>query len=164
MWYKEVRLWQQKPEAWWEDEPGLMALYPQCDHGRRPRDAISHAADVIESRMADVPERGTFLMLLGIFGRLGHPELDARQIIGVEKMKEPKFYQEIMQEGELARLRKNILRALRVRMKAEPPADLASAVEAIDDVGRLEGPFDVSATCENFSAFREALAVQEEAP
>jgi hypothetical protein len=32
LWFKEVCLWKLKPEAWWEDVPGLMALYPLCRH------------------------------------------------------------------------------------------------------------------------------------
>ena len=32
--FTEVCLWKQKPEPWWEHHPGLLALYPLCDHDR----------------------------------------------------------------------------------------------------------------------------------
>ena len=83
-----------------------MALYPLCDHKRQPREAITYAVGAIEAKLAALNERGTFLTLLGIFGQLAHPTLDVRQIIGVEKMKESKFYQEIMQEGEVVAIGK----------------------------------------------------------
>jgi hypothetical protein len=48
LWFREVRLWRLKPEAWWEGVPGLMALYPLCRHQRSPRKAIRHSAEAIE--------------------------------------------------------------------------------------------------------------------
>ncbi len=37
LWLREVPLWQIRPEAWWRRSQALMALYPLCQHGWRPR-------------------------------------------------------------------------------------------------------------------------------
>jgi hypothetical protein len=34
VWFREIPLWEQAPEPWWEKHPGLMALYPLCQHGQ----------------------------------------------------------------------------------------------------------------------------------
>ncbi len=72
-------------------------------------------------------------------------------------MKESKFYQEILQEGERAGRRADVLRVLRVRMKTEPPADLAAAVDSMEDLTRLETLLDLAATCADFAEFRREL-------
>jgi len=164
LWFKEVCLWRLKPEAWWEEEPGLMALYPLCQHGQQPKDAIRHAAGVIDSKVAALGERGTFLTLLGIFGRLNYPRLDVLRIIGVEKMKESTFYQEIMQEGELAGRRADILQVLRARFRAEPPGGIASALDGMKQTKQLKTLLDLAATCTNLQDFQDALRAQGATP
>jgi hypothetical protein len=62
-----------------------MALYPLCQHGQQPRVAVAHAAAAIERQVPAGRERGTFLTLLSIFGKLGYPRLDVPGIIGGEK-------------------------------------------------------------------------------
>jgi hypothetical protein len=153
LWLREVPLWQIRPEAWWEEEPGLMALYPLCQHGRRPREAIAHAAGVIESKVSAAGERAERLALLSIFGELAFPALNVEQIIGSEKMKESRMLRRIRNEV----LRDGILRVLRVRFRSEPPADVVSALEAVEEVGRLETLLDLAATCEDIEAFRASM-------
>jgi hypothetical protein len=157
LWFKELCLWKLKPEAWWEDEPGLMALYPLCEHGRRPRDAITYAAGVIEAKVTGEVERAERLALLSIFGELAFPKLDVERMIGSEKMKESRMLRRIRQEGELAARRADILRVLRARFQAEPPLEVASALDAVDDLSRLEPLLDLAATCRDLAAFRAAL-------
>ena len=157
LWFKETCLWKLKPEAWWEDEPGLMALYPLCQHGRQPRDAITHAAGVIEAKVASELERAERLALLTIFGELAYPTLDVERIIGSEKMKESRMLRRIRNEEALLGRRAAILRVLRPHLKADPPADLASMLDAVDDVARLESLLDLAATCADLTEFRAAL-------
>src|SRR6516162_4632389 len=76
LWFREVCLWELEPADWWEDVPGLMALYPLCRHGRTPPDAIRHAAEAIGRASADAPQRTDNLALLGIFGELAFPQLE----------------------------------------------------------------------------------------
>jgi hypothetical protein len=163
LWFREVCLWRLAPKGWWENEPGLMALYPLCNHGRQPREAITYAAEVIERNVAGVGERGTFLTLLGIFGKLTYPRLDVLGIIGREKMKESKFYQEIMMEGELLRQRADILRVLRARFGRDAATEFTATLDEMDDLARLEPVLDLAATCSNVEAFRDGLAEQREA-
>jgi hypothetical protein len=41
IWFREVCLWQEEPQPWWEEWPGLMALYPLCRHRRRHAEAVA---------------------------------------------------------------------------------------------------------------------------
>ena len=149
LWYHEVCLWTVEPEAWWENEPGLMALYPLCNHGKLPGDAVTHAAATIEANAENSPEQGTFLALLGIFGKLNYPNLDVAQLIGVEKMKDSKFYQEIIEhgkiegriEGELESKREDILEALDARFGAIAVAELSPTVAGLEEIERAKHIF-----------------------
>ncbi len=57
LWFHEVCLWKVKPETWWEGVPGLMTLYPLCAHGKAPRDAVRHSAEVIEAIVSEPAQR-----------------------------------------------------------------------------------------------------------
>jgi len=160
LWFREVCLWQEQPQSWWEDEPGLMALFPLCQHGKKPGEAIQHAAGAIERKVGNVAEQADFLALLGIFGKLSYPDLDVKRIIGREKMKESKFYQEILEEGALQANREAIVAVLRGRFKVEPPSDVAASLAALEDRTRLKTLLDEAVTCENLDVFRAALAGQ----
>jgi hypothetical protein len=162
LWFKEVRVWEQQPASWWEDEPALMALYPLCQHGRQPRESITHAACVIESKVAAIGERGTFLTLLALFGKMGYPRLDVLGIIGRKKMKESKFYQEILEEGALATKRAYLLKAVRGRFGKGFEAEVANTINTMDDLPRLEQLFD-AIVLEGISAdvFRIRLSAVE---
>ena len=93
---RQVPLWKQKPRPrWWEDAPGLMALYPLCDHGKKPSEAVAHAVECIEGKETDTVQRAEFLAGLAFFGELAYPKLDVVSIIGRERMKESKFYREV---------------------------------------------------------------------
>ena len=70
LWFREVCLWELRPEEWWERVPGLMALYPLCRHGRTPPDAIQHAAEAIGRAVSVASEREDQLFLLSVFGGL----------------------------------------------------------------------------------------------
>ena len=79
---REVPLWEITPEPWWDDEPGLMALYPLCHHGEEAEAAIRHAASAIEKAVAEQSVRQDFLAFLGFYGKLGYPSADVLGIIG----------------------------------------------------------------------------------
>src|SRR6266853_49142 len=67
IWFREVCLWQQQPQEWWEDSPGLMALFPLCQHGRPRVEAITHAAQRIAVCASDRIVRADLLTTLSIF-------------------------------------------------------------------------------------------------
>ena len=73
--FREVPLWEVEPQTWWEDAPALMPLYPLCRHGRRPRESIVHATQVIEERIVDDIQRADALSLLDLFGEMAYPWL-----------------------------------------------------------------------------------------
>ena len=160
LWFREVCLWEKQPLDWWEDAPGLMALFPLCRHGRQPREAIEHAAGVIERKVVNVGEQADFLALLGIFGKLSYPYLDVKRIIGREQMRASKFYQEIQEEGAVMTSREYILAALRARFKGASLSDVEAAIAALDDLPQLKRLHDQAVTCDSLDAFRAALPGQ----
>jgi hypothetical protein len=157
LWFREVCLWQTTPEPWWETVPGLMALYPLCRHGRSPRDAIRHAAEVIEHRVTAQGERADALALLSIFGELAYPRLDIERIIGSEVMYESRFLRRVRQEGALETRRADVLQALEVRLGKSAAEEFAAAVGAIDDLETLGQLHGVAIRCANPDEFRTAL-------
>ena len=86
-------------EPWWDDEPGLMALYPLCHHGEGAEAAIRHAASAIERTVTEQSVRQDFLAFLGFYGKLGYPTADVLGIIGRENMRDSAFYQEVFADG-----------------------------------------------------------------
>jgi hypothetical protein len=160
LWFHPVCLWQKQPEDWWEDSPGLMALFPLSRHGREPREAIEYAAGVIERKVVDVGERADFLALLGIFGTLRYGQLDVRRIIGREKMKTSKFYQEIHEEGAVEAYREAVVTVLRNRFKDIPLPDVEAAVGTLEDLSRLKMLLAEATNCASPDAFRAALPAQ----
>ena len=91
--FEEVRLWEQEPQPWWEESPGLMTLYPLTRHPGSPEDALRHAATTIEGRVRDSVRCAELLTVLGVFGTLAHRDIDPFDIIGRHRMRESTFYQ-----------------------------------------------------------------------
>jgi hypothetical protein len=40
VWFREICLWQQEPQPWWDQVPGLMALSPLCRQKRPPKEVL----------------------------------------------------------------------------------------------------------------------------
>jgi hypothetical protein len=75
-------------------------------------------------------------------------------------MKESKFYQEILQEGELSAKRADILRVLRVRFGADATTAFTSTLDEMTDLARLDSLLELAATCPTVEAFRAGLPRQ----
>ena len=157
VWFEEVCLWKLKPASWWEATPGLMALYPLCRHGKPRRRAVSYAAGVIQERVTDPTARGDLLTTLGIFGKLAYPGMDVFQMIGREQMKESKFYQEIMEEGALAKARADVIHALALRFGSENAAEFRELLEDIVDEHQLTELHGRAILCQDLEDFRQSL-------
>jgi predicted transposase YdaD len=125
-----------------------MALYPLCRHGEQPKESILHAATKIENNEADAAIRGDLLTSLGIFGRLAYPGLDALSLIGREKMKESKAYQEILDEGETIGRRNSLLEVVESRFGKRQTASLKTALKSVDDANRLRALIKLASRCE----------------
>jgi hypothetical protein len=162
LWVREVCLWKQVPDPWWEDEPGLMALYPLCQHGRQPREAITFAAAAIERKVPTPGARDEALALLTIFGERAFPKLDVERIIGSEKMRESRMLRRVRQEGELSRQRNNLLKVVQSKFGKAFEAEVADTINHMDDLAHLEQLFDAT-VLEGISAdvFRRRLAAAE---
>jgi hypothetical protein len=135
-----------------------MALYPLCRHGRRPRDAIRHAAGVIEAHTPETPARADFLAYLNTFGRLAFPRLDVKNLIGSEKMKESPFLREVMNEGRIEVKRADILKVLQRRFGAEVTRALTPRLDDCTNLDQLNQFFDLALDCASVEEFRSALA------
>jgi hypothetical protein len=155
--FHEVCLWQVEPAPWWEAHPGLMPLYPLCRHQRRPREAVTRAAEVIEGQVSDPSVRGDLLTTLGVFGKLAYPHLDPHSLIGRENMRESKFYQEIMAEGALEARRVDVLSVLEERFGPSVAAEIVAQVNRLDDLKQLDLLVRLAARCATLNEFRKAL-------
>jgi hypothetical protein len=160
VWPREVRLWEEVPDASWEGVPGLMALYPLCRHSRPPRQAVTHAAAAIGRAAGSARQRADLLTVLGIFGRLAYPDLDTFGLIGREQMKESTAYREIMDEGRVEQGRAYILTSLEERFGPEAAEQVRADVQTVDDLARLDRLFRLSMRCADLDAFREALRAE----
>ena len=173
VWFKEICLWQQVPEPWWEDSPGMMALYPLCKHHQPHVQAVQHAARVISTRTADTIIRADLLTTLCIFGRLAYPEIDMLHLIGREQMKESKFFEEVRAEARLegrveGRLegrvegrvegqRDDILDVLDLRFGPDVKPEFTSLLAEIVDPVRLTLLHRLAVKCRRIDDFRKHL-------
>jgi hypothetical protein len=168
---REVALWREEPADWWEQVPWLMALYPLTRHGRQPREAIAHAAEVIERKVAQPIEKADVLFLLDIFGGLAYRGLDVAGIIGRDKMLESRFGRELReegkqegrQEGELLRQRANLEKVLRRRFEAAALRPVLERISAVNDLDQLERLFDLALGTASLDEVRAAIPPRVEA-
>jgi hypothetical protein len=155
--FEEVCLWEKEPEPWWEGAPGLMTLYPLTRHPEGPEEALRYAAGVIERRVTDSVERAELLTVLGVFGTLVHPGINPFEIIGRQRMKDNPFYQAIMNEGRVEEGRANTLANLEERFGAQAAAQVADAVNALEDLAELDRLHRLAIRCAGIEEFRQAL-------
>ncbi len=162
VWFREICLWREQPQPWWESVPGLMALYPLCAHHRPAAEAIQFATQTIAARVPQTSARADLLAALSIFGTLVYPDLDVRNLIGVELMRESKFLQQIEDEAgtaaELKRARLDVLQALEVRFGPEAAAEFADALNSITDVEQLSELHRLAIKSRGLAPFRRALS------
>ena len=162
VWFQEICLWRLEPEAWWEEAPGLMALYPLCRHGRPHREALEYPAQVIRQAVADSIVRADLLTTLGIFGRLVYPELPVLELIGRTHMKESLLYQEILAEGRAEGraegLRDAVREVLDGRFGEEAASEFTAALSGITDPTRLADLHRLALRCRRIEQFRRALS------
>jgi hypothetical protein len=157
IWFKEICLWKEQPQLWWEQQPGLMALYPLCQHGMDLPQAISHAAAAIKHRELDSARRADLLTTLGIFGKLKNRNLDVLSLIGREQMRESPFYQQLVEEGEQVGVRKSILQVLTIRFGAEVAKEHEDAIHRLENLEQLAELLKVATKSRRASQFRRAM-------
>jgi hypothetical protein len=157
IWFHEICLWQETPQKWWEHYPGLMALYPLCNHQQELSAAVTHAAAAIRRRELDSAKRADLLTTLGIFGMLKDRTLDVLSIIGREQMRESPLYDIIAEEGAQQQARKDILEVLQLRFGAEARTEFEPAVTRISNLEQLDELLRLAVQSRRISQFRRAL-------
>ncbi len=162
LWLREVCLWQTRPEAWWEEQPGLMALYPLCQHGKQPREAVQYAAETIERQVTIPAPRGEALALLTIFAEWAFPRLDVERLIGSEKMRESRMLRRVRREGELQRQRADILEVVEARFGPQAATELSPAINGLEDLDQATRLFRLALRSQSLEEVRSALAGVEQ--
>jgi hypothetical protein len=157
LWFREICLWRERPEPWWEQVPGLMTMLPLCAHGRSAEDVVTFAAQRITAQVPDLGTRGDLLTALGFFGRLVYPGMPTFNLIGRENMRDSPFYQEIQMDAELRTSRAYILEALEARFGADTSAEFRDALDNVTDPARLSELHRTAIKCRGIGAFRRAL-------
>jgi hypothetical protein len=161
VWFEEVCFWKERPQPWWEESPGLMALYPLCRHQTTPAGAVAHAARSIAGRVADPVARADLLVTLANFGRLKLPQTQVLDLIGRQQMIESPMYQEILAEGrtegQLNTKRDDIHETLAARFGPEAATEFVEALRGIGDLDRLSDLFRLALGCRKLTEFRKAI-------
>jgi hypothetical protein len=157
LWFREVCLWKQEPQPWWEHHPGLMALYPLCKHGEKLPAAVKRAATAIQHRELDSYKRADLLTSLGFFGKLKDRSLDVVSLIGREQMKDSPFYAELLLEGEHIRARKDVLQVLQIRFGDQAAEEFEDIVNRLEHLEQLEALLEIAVKCRRVSQFRRAI-------
>jgi hypothetical protein len=157
VWFEEICLWKQKPEPWWEKHPGLMALFPLCDHGREPSAAVVHAAEAIRHQALDSVRRADLLTTLAIFGQLKNKGLDAFSIIGREEMRESPLMQQVAAEAMVESTREDVLEVLRLRFGEEAVTEFQEAINRLQHLDQLKALHRLAVQSRRISAFRKGM-------
>ncbi len=157
VWFQEVCLWKEKPEPWWEKYPGLMALYPLCDHGQEAAAAVAHAAEAISHQALDSVRRADLLTALAIFGQLKNRQLDVFSIIGREQMRESAFFQQVAAEAKVEQAREYVLRVLRARFGEEAATEFQNAINQMQHIEQLDSLIQLAAQTRRISQFRKSM-------
>jgi hypothetical protein len=82
-----------------------------------------------------------------------------RQALEEWNMQRSEQVLEWQQQARIETMRANLLKALQVRLHAEVPEDLVSAVEAMTDLGELSRWFELALTADSLDAFRARVQV-----
>jgi hypothetical protein len=157
VWFEEVPLWTYKPEPWWEKHPGLMALYPLCDHGREASTALAHAAEAIRHQELDSVRRADLLATLAVFGLLKNRKLDVLSIIGREQMRESAFMQQVAEEVKLEQAREYVLQVLRLRFGDDTVTEFKEAISHIQHLEQLNALHQLAVQSRRISQFRKGM-------
>jgi hypothetical protein len=157
IWFEEVCLWKQQPEDWWRKHPGLMAMYPLCDHGREGSAAVVHAAEAIRHQALDSVRRADLLVSLAVFGRLKYQELDTFTIIGREEMRESAFMQQVADEAMVDHARKTVLEVLRLRFGEEAVTEFQQPINHMQHLEQLDALLQLAVQSRRLSQFRKGM-------
>jgi hypothetical protein len=155
VWFREICLWEQEPQPWWDQVPGLMALSPLCREQHSPREVLTHAVESIAAHTPDAIQRADLLTTLAIFGKLAYPTIDVAGFIGREQMKESKIIEEFQEEARVEKGRDAILQVLDARFGRRAAKEFAPALSTVTDSDRLDRLLRLAAQSTEVKQFRD---------
>jgi hypothetical protein len=91
------------------------------------------------------------------FGKLASPAVDVRNLIGVENMRESKFFEEVTAFGLLEGRRADIVEALDVRFGPQTGEEFKEALQSIKDADKLSELLRLAIKSRGLGPFRRAL-------
>jgi hypothetical protein len=154
---RQVPLWEQEPQPWWENVPGLMTLYPLCRHGRAPGEAIERAAAAIRSRVPPGTQQADDAFLLTVFGGMITSRRFAEAIVGREILMASNVVKEMASAMVLDARRDAVLSALEVRFGSEAAARFRETTNAQESAHRLKELLRAAVSCTSPDEFAQAL-------
>ncbi len=154
---KEVCVWQLEPQKWWEEVPGLMALYPLCRQNRPARQAVSFAAEAIKAATPDTIVRENLLTSLGVFGKLVYGQLDVWSLIGRDNVKDSAIFAEFGEEVRVEAHQKDVLAVLEERFGKRLTASCGDAIRNVTNQDKLDQLLRLAARCASIETFQRGL-------
>jgi hypothetical protein len=157
VWFREVCLWRVRPKPMWHQWPGVLPLFPLCAHGQPAQNAVVVPAAAIGEEVRDPVERADLLTTLAVFGKLAYPQLDVLHLIGRERMRESKFFEEVAEEVASETRREDIRRIATARFGPEGSADLEEKLLKISESKPLADLIELAAKCRNVTELYQEL-------
>lgn len=157
LWFREVCLWELKPEPWWEMFPGLMTMYPLAAHRQDAATAINLAAERIHRYEKDPKKRADLQTLLALLTRLKYSEMDVVGVIGKERMKDSPLYEELLAEGGVVQCREDIAHIVQLRFGDREAKQCKKLLNGIADRDRLQEILGQAVTSKRFEQFRKVI-------
>jgi hypothetical protein len=140
--YRVVRVWQLPAEALLTGELGLLPLAPLTDDAEvRLPDVIHRLDERLKTEAPDEARRTLESMSYFLMGLRYPPERVEQLWKGVQGMEESSTYQATIEKGRKAE-RKNKVQRVAARRFGPPSAEVAAALNSIDDLARLDRMFD----------------------
>jgi hypothetical protein len=142
----------------------MLPLYPLCGGDGSVKDKVVEAAAKIQAAAADPVARADFSTILGLFGKLASPGLNAFELIGRRAMRESKFYQEILAEGREEGREEGLRLAVRevlVQKFGETAAgDFTESLGLVHDLEALSRLLAAAVKARSATVFRKAVAAE----
>jgi hypothetical protein len=157
LWFREVCLWELRPEPWWEMFAGVMALFPLSRHQMPPAQALTMAAERIHKHEKEPRQRADLMTVLALLTRQRYPDLDVLGILGKERMHDSPLYQELLAEGGVAQCRDDIAQVVHVRFGDREARQLKKLLARIGDLEQLTELLREAASARRFDALRKTV-------
>jgi hypothetical protein len=156
--WRVVELWKlDAEELLATNDPGLMPWVSLTEFTNPPEEVLRRCRQTIDQE-AKPAEQTNLLAVSQVLAKLRFDDVNILNLFGGKQvMIESPLIEELMQERDLIRLRKDILQILKARFGGVP-TDISARIEAKQELDELEALVDASATTPGFEAFRQKLS------